>query len=166
VRPRNARLYLAGECRIMPRLVLFLLICVSGTILDVVLILKFHSYRAPAIVFVAMLAVGTWILRKPPSGVERKWTANRGRQRTVKRVRRIAYIFMAFYVLGWVSFLAQHESRNIAVWKEFLISLIPAFCFIVYPLWLASRLERIPESDWNTRFGLAKDSGSDSVTDS
>jgi len=79
----------------MPRFVLLILVCLIGIAAQLVLALKFQSYRAGALVLVAFAAVAVLIFRfMPAAPAEKKWLANRSPQEITRPIRRLAYLYI------------------------------------------------------------------------
>jgi hypothetical protein len=134
----------------MPRILLVLIVCFVGVAVDVALVMKFHAYRAPALVFIAMMAAGYWILRKKaPSAGEQKWIARRGQGKTARSMRRFAYL----YIFVLTVFFASGQYKVLPLWQVLPMLIIPISVFIVYPLWIAKRIERLSPDEWKKRIG-------------
>ena len=131
------------------RFVIFILACLIGIAIDVVLIVRFNSYTAPAVVFVALMAIGYWIFRKvPASTVEKRWLASRGQKKIAKSMRRVAYI----YIFSTILYFATGQYKILPWWAIPLL-IIPFLMWVVYPLWAARRVEQLPEDEWKRRVG-------------
>jgi hypothetical protein len=120
------------------RFVIVIFMCLTGIAIDMVLILRFHWYRAPLLVFAALMAIGYWIYRKvAASAGEKQWS---GQLRAVRSVRWLACI----YISGVIIFFVSGQYKLLPLWQEVLVLLIPALLCVLY-LWIARRIEPVPE---------------------
>ncbi len=125
--------------------------CTIGVLTFVVIVIRFNSPRTAAFVLLGFgLFALVLFLKLPPSAAEKRRIADK--HKTASRLRRLSYVFVFLYFMGWISYFSSGIDR-IPVWEQFLISLIPLGCFIVGPLWAAYRIERTPEESWRSRHG-------------
>jgi len=131
----------------MTRMLLLFLVCLVGVAADLVLVLKFQSYRAPALIFVVLLVICVLIFRFiPATPAEKRRLANKSQREITRPIRRLAYLYM----FGFVVFMVSGQYKMLPGWQDFLCAL-PGLTIIVYCLWSARRIEQIPADEWKKR---------------
>jgi uncharacterized membrane protein len=131
----------------MTRVLLLFLVCLVGVAANFVLILKFQSYRAPALIFVVLVVIGVLIFRFIPAApAEKRRLANKSQREVAKPVRRLAYL----YIFGLIVFVVSGQYKALSGWQGLLCAL-PGLIIIVYCLWSARRIEQIPADEWKKR---------------
>jgi hypothetical protein len=132
--------------RIVSRVGALFATCTIGVLAAVLIVVHFKSPRVAAFVLLGFVILALVLfLKLPSSAAEKRRMAEK--HKIASRLRRCAYVFLFCYLTGWASYFSS-KLQPIPVWKEFLISLIPAFCLILCPLWTAVQIDRTSEEEW------------------
>ena len=132
----------------MPRFVVLIVVCLIGISTQLVLALKFQSYRAGALALVAFALIAVLIFcLMPAAPSEKRRLANRSQREITKPIRRLAY----FYIFGITVYVVLGQHRSFPDWRNVLWGSLPGLIIIVYLLWSARRIERIPADEWKRR---------------
>jgi glucose uptake protein GlcU len=131
----------------VPRFVVLILICLIGISTQLLLALKFQSYRAGALVLLAFAVVAVLIYCLMPAATsEKRRLANKSQREITRPIRRLAYLYM----FGFVVFIVSGQYKMLPGWQGLLCA-VPGLIIIVYALWSARRIEQIPVDEWKKR---------------